>query len=505
MNLISMLQDTVKQHPDNIAIVLGEQRLSYTELDETSSRVANALRELKVKKGDRIVMLLPNSLEFAVIFFGIVKAGGIAVPLDTRYHIEELDSFFKNSTPSVLFGESPYLESILPVLSRFQSIQHVICLGSSDKDKLLSYSEIINTYPTDDVAVDIIPDDVGVISYTGGPTNNPHGAVITHRNLVTEAIISSDGFQQTDKDVIMIFALPMFHMFGMTAVLLGSVNTGSTIIVVPGTGISINSLMEAIEREQGTILLGVPYIYALAVMIAKREGIHNSLKTLRLCVSGGAPLPINTIRQFKKYYSITLIDIWGLTEAVCHVTSQPIDGTGTLGASGKALPGWEMKIVDINDVELPPNESGEIIIRGPIMDGYYNNPAATSRVVKNGWLYTGDIGKLDKAGFLYITGRKKRMIILKGQNVYPDDIEVILRTHPRVAGARVMGKPDKLRGEIVIAYIILKDGEEATAQEIKSFCAERIADFKIPKQILFTDTLPEMSAVNMFQEEPSPS
>ena len=505
MNLISMLKDTVKQHSDNIAIVLGEQRLSYTELDEASGRVANALRELKVKKGDRIAMLLPNSLEFAIIFFGIIKAGGIAVPLDTRYHIEELDYFFDNSTPRVLFGESPYLKPILPVLSRFTSIEHVICLDYSDKDRLLSYSEIINTYPANVVTVDLTPDDAGVISYTGGPTSHPHGAMISHRNLVAEAIISSDGFQQTDKDVIMVFALPMFHMFGLTAVLLGSVYKGSTIIVVPGTGISINSLMEAIERERGTILLGVPYIYALAIMMAEREGIHSNLKTLRLCVSGGAPLPINTIRQFKKYYGLTVIDIWGLTEAVCHVTSQPIDGTGKLGAAGKALPGWEMKIVDGNDTELPPNKSGEIIIRGPIMDGYYNNPRETSRVIENGWLYTGDIGKLDKAGFLYITGRKKRMIILKGQNVYPDDIEAVLRTHPGVAEARVMGIPDKLRGEIVIAYIILKDGEEATDREIRSFCAERISDFKIPKQILFTDTLPEMSVVNMFQEEPSPS
>lgn len=498
MNLLEMLKNTARQYADKTAIVLGEQRLSYAELDEASSKVANALMGLKVQKGDRVAMLLPNSPEFAIICLGIIKAGGIAVPLDIRYHVDELASLFANCKPKVLVSENPFLEPIVPALSRFDSIEHIIDLGSSYKDKMLSYSEIITTYSAEDVAADLTPDDIGIISYTGGPTNQPHGVAISCRNLAAEINISVDGFQQTAKDVIMLFALPMFHMFGMTAVLLGSISKGSTIILVPGTGISINSLMEAIESEGGTILLGVPYIYALAVMMAKREGIKSDLSSLRLCVSGGAPLPINTIRQFKEYYGLTLVDIWGLTEAVCHVTSQPIDGTGKLGASGKALPGWEMKIVDDNDTELPPNKSGEIIVRGPIMDGYYDNPQATAKVIKNGWLYTGDIGKIDKTGYLYITGRKKRMIILKGQNIYHDDIEAVLRTHPKIAETRVVGIPDKLRGEIVGAYIILKAGEVATDQEIRHFCHERMSDFKIPKQIIFTDTLPEMAAVNIF-------
>jgi len=280
-------------------------------------------------------------------------------------------------------------------------------------------------------------------------------------------------------------------MFGLASVLLASVNKGGTVVLVPGTGISISSLMEAIERERGTIFVGVPYIYALAVNIAEREGIKNDLSSLRLCVSGGAPLSVDVIQQFKHYYGRTIADIWGLTEAVSQVTCPPMDDTGKLGSSGKALPGWDMKIVDDNGNELPLNQPGEIIVRGPIMKGYYNNPQDTVKTIKNGWLYTGDRGRVDEDGYLFLSGRKKEMIILKGQNIYPGDIEEVLCAHPKVAEAVVIGIPDKVRGEVVGAAISLKEGEIATEQELRQFCQEHMADYKLPRRIIFTDSLPE--------------
>jgi len=209
-----------------------------------------------------------------------------------------------------------------------------------------------------------------------------------------------------------------------------------------------------------------------------------------MCISGGAPLSISTIRQFKKYYGFTIADIWGLTEAVSQVTGPPMNVTPKLGSAGKALPGWEIKIVDDSNSELPPEQAGEIIIKGPAMKGYYNNPQATAEAINNGWLHTGDIGKVDKDGYLYITGRKKPVIILKGQNIYSHDVEEILCTHPKIAAARVIGIPDKLRGEIVRAVIQLKQGMTANDQEIRHFCQEHMADYKSPKQIIFAETLP---------------
>ncbi len=500
MNLKLMLEEAVNQYAGKTAIVLGERRVSYAELDETSNKVANALIKMGLRKGERVVTLLPSSPEFVAMYFGIIKAGGIAVPLDIRYKVEELAPLFGSCQPKILVAESDLLEPLVPVLSRFDSVEHVIDLGTRYEGQFFSYREIMAASSAQGVEVVLEPDDIATISYTGGPTNRPRGAALSHRSLVTEAIISADGFQQTDKDIIMLFALPMYHMFGLTSVLLASVNKGSTVVVVPGTGISISSLMEAIERERGTIFVGVPYIYALAVNIAEREGMKNDLSSLRLCVSGGAPLSVDVIQQFKHYYGHTIADIWGLTEAVSQVTCPPMDGTAKLGSSGKALPGWDMKIVDDNGNELPLNQPGEIIVRGPIMKGYYNNPQDTAEAIKDGWLYTGDRGGVDEDGYLFLSGRKKEMIILKGQNIYPGDIEEVLCAHPKVAEAVVIGIPDKVRGEVVGAAICLKEGEVVTEQELRQFCQEHMADYKLPRRIIFTDSLPESTTAEISRE-----
>jgi len=501
MSLKLMLEEAVGRYGRKTAIVLGDRRLSYAELDEASNKVANTLIRMGVNKGDRVAMLLPNSPEFVIIYFGIVKAGSIAVPLGTNYKVNELASLFDNCQPKVLVAESPTLEPLVPALPRFKSIKHIIDLGSKYEGQFLSYREIMATSSAQRIEVEPGPEDIATISYTGGPTNRPQGVMLSHQHLVTEAAISGDGFQQTDKDIMMLFALPMYHMFGLAAVLLASVHKGSTVVIAPGTGLSISIFMAAIEREKGTMFLGVPYIFALAVDIAEKEGVKNDLSSLRLCGSGGAPLSIDIIRRFKQHYGFDLIDFWGLTEAICQVTCPPIDGTGKLGSVGKALPGWEMKIVDDNGREIPPNQPGEIIVRGPIMKGYYNNPQATAEAIKDGWLYTGDIGRVDEDGYLFLSGRKKETIIVKGQNIYPSDIEDVLYTHPKVAEAAVVGIPDELRGEVVRAVISLKEGEVTTEEEIRRFCRKHMADYKVPKQVIFIDSLPKTATGKIRKED----
>ena len=486
MNLKKMLENTAKKHAAKTALVSGEHRISYAEIDEASNKIASSLIQMGISKGDRVAMLLPNCPEFVFFYFGIIKAGGINVPLDTRYKAGELASIFASCTPKALVTDSPFLEPLIPALSQFPAIQHIINLSSDYKDQCISYREMMSANPAKSVDVALAPDDIGTISYSGGPSRHPTGAVFSHKNLCAEAVAAGAEFQQDANDVVMLFALPLYHNFGLGVLLLPSINLGSTIIMVPGTGISISTLLETIEREKGTIWMGVPYIYALAVKIAEEEGLKNNLSSLRLCVSAGAPLPTETILRFKECYGLTINDVWGLTEAVAHVTCQPIDGSGKLGASGKALPIFKIMTVDDDNNELPCNHPGEIIAKGPMMDCYYNNPRDTAKAIKNGWLYTGDIGIIDEDGYLFITGRKKNMIILKGQNIYPDDIEEVLLTHPKIAEAKVIGVPDKLRGEIVRASIKLKDGTEATEQEIKHFCLEHMADYKAPREIVFT-------------------
>jgi long-chain acyl-CoA synthetase len=489
MDLKSMLAGTVERYADKTAIIFGERRVSYSELDKASNQVAHALLKMGVNRGDRVATLITNRPEFVDIYFGIVKAGGIAVPLDVRYKVNELVSLFANCQPKVLLAEGAVLEPLVPYLSRFSSIKHVVDLDAPRDGHFLGYQEIMETSPSRDVEVALEPDDIGTISYTGGPSHHPHGAALSHRNLATEAIMSRDGFCQTDKDIAVLYALPMYHMFGLASILLTAVNTGSTVAIVPGTGRSIASFLEAIERERGTIYLGVPYIYSLAINVAEREGVHNDLSSLRLWGSGGATLAPDIRRQFKKYYGADILDIWGLTEAVSHVTYHPLDGTTKSESTGKALPGFELAIADRDGSRIPPNQIGEVLVRGPIMKGYYNNPELTAEVVKDGWLHTGDIGRLDEDGYLYLAGMKKNMIILKGQNVYPRDIEEVLSSHPKIAGAIVVGIPDKLRGEIIGAVVNLKKRVTATEQEIRYFLQEHLADYKLPKQIIFTKSL----------------
>jgi len=483
MDLKMMLANTAREHADKEAVVSGQQRLSYAELDAASNKIANTLLELGVGKGDRVAMLLGNSPEFIIIFFGIAKTGAIAVPLDTRYKNTELNLVFGSCQPRVLLAEDALLEKTSAALTR--SIE-VISTGGAAEGTSASYESIMASASPQAVEIPLNPEDTVFLSYTSGPATEPQGAMFSHQSLYAEAIMSVEGFQQTSADVLMLFALPLYHNFGLVAAMLGSVYRGSTIVIVPGTGISISSLMEAIEKEKGTILTGVPYIYSLAVELAKKEGIKNNLSSLRVCASGGAPLRVETIEQFKQYYGLTLADIWGLTEAVCHITCSPIDGSGKPGSCGRTLPGWELKIVGEDDTELPVNQDGEIIVRGPFTQGYYRNPEATAGAIKNGWLHTGDIGRIDEDGYVFITGRKKDMVILKGQNVYPREVEEVIATFPKVAGVRVSGVPDRLRGEIVKAVIRLKEGASSSEQEIRQLCQERMADYKVPKQIVFT-------------------
>ena len=499
MNLKSMLEEKARQYGEKAAIVSGDYKLSYAGLDEASSKFANALINLGVRKGDRVAMLLSNRPEFVVIYFGVVKTGGVAVPLDIRYKVDELVSLFANSQPKVLVAESSSLEPLTPILSKFTSIEQVIELDSTHERQFLSYHQIMTAGSAKRIPIEPEPQDIAHIGYTSGPASHPRGVMLPHQSLVTEAAISGDGFRQTDRDVVILYALPMHHVFGLVVTLLSSIAKGSKVVISPA--VSMGSLMELIEREQGTIFLGVPYTFGLAVNAAEREGIRPDLSTLRLCVSGGAVLPNDIAERFKQHYGLNIVQVWGLTEATAGVTCGPVGGKVKLGSAGKVLPGWKMKIVDERGQELPSNQPGEIIVKGPIMSGYYNSPQATAEVIKDGWLYTGDIGKVDEDGSLFIVGRKKETIIVKGQNIYPSDIEKVLYTHPKIAEAAVVGIPDKLRGEIVRAVISPKAGKMITAEELRRFCRQHIADFKLPKQIIILDSLPKTATGDIRKED----
>jgi long-chain acyl-CoA synthetase len=491
MNLKQVLENAAARFAAKDAIIMGDRRVSFRQLDEDANRIARALMAMGVRKGDRVAMLQASNPEFVTTFFGIIKAGAIACPLDSRYIADELERIFADCQPRVLVAEDPPLSTLEPDLARFKSIRHIITFDEGHAGKYDNYNKIIAANPAAPVDVPIDPEAIAIISYTGGPTQQPHGVALSHRAVITEAFDSARVFAQTADDVMIQFALPMYHQFGLTAVLLASIHTGNTVVVVPGTGRSIASFMETVELKRGTIYMGVPYIYSLMINVARREGIRHDISSLRLCVSGGAPLEPVVVRLFKQYYGLNIIDVYGQTETVCHITCAPIDGSGPPGSSGRPLPCWEIKIFDADDNELPPGEEGEIVTRGPVMSGFHNQPEATARIIRNGWLHTGDIGWRDEDGFLYITARRRRMLILKGQNIFPEDIEEVLLAHPQIADARVTGVIDIVRGETVRALVRLKPGETVTEAEIRHYCQERMADYKLPREVVFVEVMPE--------------
>ena len=489
MTLKQMLEEAVKRYAGKTVIVMGERKLSYAELDEASNKVANALVGMGLGKGDRVALLLANSPEFVAIYFGVVKMGGIAVLLDPKYKLTELVSLCDDSQPKVLVTESPCLEQLVPVLDRFKSVERVIALSFKQKGQFLSYEEIMARSSSAAVGAELAPEDIAHIAYTSGPSFHPWGVVMSHQALVKEAAISGDSFKQTDKDIVVLFALPMHHAFGLVVIMMTAVTRGSTVVVLPG--LSIESLFELIEKEKATIFMGVPFVHGLIVDAIEAGGIKHDLSSLRLWGTAGAAMPANIAQKVKQYLGLTPVNFWGMTESAAHVSCTALDGRGAANSVGKPLPGWELRIVDDEGRELPTGEKGEIVVRGPIMNEYYNNPQATAQVVKDGWLHTGDIGWVDKEGWLFLAaGRKKDMIISKGQNVSPSDIEEIIGSHPKVAEVAVVGIADESRGETPRAVIKLKAGKKATEAEIKKFCLEHLANYKVPREFIFTESLP---------------
>ena len=492
MTLKDMLEAAAQRYGDKAAIICGERRLSYTEFNSAANKMASALKKLGVSRGQRVAMLLSSSPEFAVIYFGIVKIGAIAVPLDTKYKTGELSCLFDDCRPSVLVSEKPFLDAVAPLLDSLGYIKNVIDVTPGGGGCFLSYERIMAAESGQAAAGGVAPGDAAHIAYTSGPTFRPQGVMLLHGNLAKAAAISAAGFKQTDKDTVTLFALPMHHAVGLVVIMLTSLHAGSTVIMLPG--LSIHGLLETIEREKATIFMGVPFVHALLLREVAAGGIRHDIGSLRLCASAGAPLPLKIIDRYRELMGRELIQFYGLTEATCHVTCQPVDGGGKDGYVGRALPGFQIKIVDDTSSELGPNQPGEIIIKGPVMAGYYNNPQATGEVIKDGWLHTGDIGSIDEGGDIVILGLKKPMLIVKGQNIYHSDVEDVITTYPKVDEVAVVGiaDPDGMRGEVVRAVIQLKPGQVAKEAEIKRYCLARLANYKVPKQVIFVASLPRM-------------
>ena len=492
MNLVEALEEACRLHGNKIAITHGDRHTTYAELNAESVRFAEALNTSGICPGDRVAMLLGNSSEFMVAYLGIVKTGAVAVLLDPKYKPDELATILSDCQPRMLLTETVALESLATHLEAFKFIHLVVNISHETCPGSIRYTDFMASSAGRLKQPQINDSDLAHIAYTSGPSFAPRGVMVPHGNLVEEMRISAGSFAQTGNDVVMQFALPLHHVIGLAVVMLTSLYCGSHVVIL--NGVSIESLAASIERHKATIFMGVPFIHAMLLRRVEAEGLKHDLSSLRVCASAGDILPSDIVERYQKELHLKLINLYGLTETMGHVTCEPLEGEYRSGSVGRALPGWSIKVADKNGAALPAGQAGEVIIGGPLMMGYYNNPQATAEVLKDGWLHTGDTGMLDENGYLYILGLQKDMLICKGQNIFPSDIEHVLLQHPSVAKAAAVGVPDKMRGEVVGAVVVFKNGMHASETALLKFCLERLANYKVPKYFAFWDILPETSS-----------
>jgi long-chain acyl-CoA synthetase len=471
---------------------MGEARLTYADLEIGARRLARALGDMGVKPGDRVALLLGNCPELVIAYFGIVSCGAVAVPLDPKYKATELQAILEDCYPRILISDGATLAPLAALLSRLPELMVITISPETANDRFTRYGDIMSMEECQLPNYSPSGDDIANINYTSGPSLRPRGVLLSHRLMVTVAEASRRYFAQTEQDVTILFALPLHHIMGLGAMLLTALDAGGRIVILPG--ISIETLLNTIEKEKATIFMGVPFIFVLMNNEAEIKGLGRKLSGLRLVCAAGAPLALSTITRFKAIYGADIVQFYGLTEVTAHLICQPIDGSSIPGSIGQALPEWGTAIVDGKGQPLPPERDGELLIRGPMMAGYYRHPEETAAIIHEGWLATGDIARADDAGNLFITGRQKDMIIVKGQNIYPTDIEDILQQHPAVAECAVIGVPDELRGEIICACLVPRPGAVITEEEARRWCRRHLANYKIPKLVVLRDRLPHAAS-----------
>lgn len=462
------------------------QRISYSQLKRDTDQLAASFSELGLEKGDRIASSLPNWYETAVVFFAVAKIGAILVPFNPSYKSHEIHYILNNAEPKALFITEEFDQrAIEDVKSTISSVITV----RFEQEGTLSYLDLLNgkTLETEEAALDV-DKDVYCLLYTSGTTGTPKGVMITHRGVIQSANTLAGELHCTEHDVFLI-AAPLFHIFGMVCNLFTGMSVGARMIIKEKY--HPREMLELIEQERVTIQQGVPTMFLKELEVDDFEQFDVS--TLRAGMVGASPIAPNKVKEVRDRLGMNLCQSFGITET-CTVTMTPYDDDEQkiIGSLGKAIPGVQLKIVDENRNELPAGQTGEIVIHSfGTMKGYYNLPEETARVIdEEGWFYTGDLGRLDREGYLYFVGRAKEIIIRGGYNIYPQEIEAVLTKHPAVSNSAVIGIPDDVLGEVVCAVIQLKNGHTCTEEELKAYLKERIANYKVPGKIIFTGEFP---------------
>lgn len=498
ISLPELLQQSTKKYPTKIALSFYHKKISYTELSMLTTVFASALQQAHVKKDDRVAIMLPNCPQYVISYYGTLTAGAIVTQINPMLVERELQYILQDSGAESIV----IFDALLPRLKAIQAetnVKNVIVVSLQPTDNNFApdktFDEFMHTGNGVVTAPVIDPaEDVAVLQYTGGTTGRSKGAMLTHQNLIANIYQSAefykDDIQYGEERCLTV--IPLFHVFGMTVCMNYNILTGSTSILLPK--FDIEEVLQTIKTERPTMFPGVPTMYV--ALTHHPEAEKYGIDTIRICNSGSAPMPVELLKEFERKTGAKILEGYGLSEASPVTHCNPPFAERKPGTIGIGYPNTEYKVVDLATglEEVKPGELGELIIRGPqVMKGYWNMPEETNNTLRNGWLFTGDIARMDDEGYVSIVDRKKDMIIAGGFNIYPRDIEEILYEHPAVQEAVVVGVPDEYRGETVKAVLVLKSGKKASAEEIIQYCKENMSAYKVPRVIEFRAELPKTS------------
>ncbi|MBN3038034.1 MAG: long-chain fatty acid--CoA ligase [Candidatus Omnitrophica bacterium] len=496
MNLVRLLEESANKFSWRKCIISENAVLSFRALNKKVNQLAYGLKEnLQVQEGDKVAVLLGNCPEFIIALFAILKLKAVCIPINVFLTFNEIKYILKDSRAKLLISSSDFLEILENTIKEKQEgsedllyLKHII-LTDKKKEEFLYWPEVIIQNGLKSFSSEINPQDLALLLYTSGTTGFPKGVMLSHGNLCSNVLSSLQALELNSRDRILLI-LPMFHTFTLTVCILIPIYIGARIIVIKSVK-PFHRVLRSIFLNRITTIVGIPHLYDIFKNL-DIPPILNVLLRVRVCISGAAPLSPHTLEAFKqKFKKFVLLEGYGLTETSPVVSINPLNGVQKPGSIGLPVPGVEVKVVREDEGEAQVDEVGELIVKGPnVMIGYYNNPEETKKTIKNGWLFTGDMAKIDDEGYIYIKGRKKEMILMHGMNVYPSEIENALKEHPKINEVAVVGKQDKSKGEIAIAFIVLKEDVHAQESEFIDYCKGRLANYKIPHLIEFRKSLP---------------
>lgn len=527
--LFELLEESARKYPNAPCTIFKGAVITYKEMSELTDRLAGALADLGVKKGDRVGIFMPNTPQFVIAYFGILKAGGVVVATNPLYTPREIEHQVKDAGIEVMIVMSNFYSTIKKVQPN-TPIKKVIVTNLKEtlppvlrllftlaKEKKGGFrvqiqegdywfQDLLAKYPPSSrPKVEITAEDVALFQYSGGTTGISKGAIALHRNLVANSL-QIHGWMpdiQEGKEVVLM-AIPLFHVYGMVAGMCFAIKSAASMVMIPNPR-DLKDVLDSIQKYKASIYPGVPTMYNAINNHPDVIAGKYKLNTIKACISGSAPLMRETKVKFEQLTGGKLVEGYGLSEAPTATHCNPLYATDSpVGSIGLPLPDVDCKIISLDDevTELPPGEVGELVIKGPqVFKGYHNMPTETENTLRNGWLYTGDIARMDEEGYFYIVDRKKELIKPGGYQVWPREVEEVIMGHPKVLEVGVAGVPDPYRGETVKAWIVPKAGETLTEQEILDWCKEKLAKYKVPTQIDFRAELPKTTVGKILRRE----